>query len=91
MHFPAIWQSIAYSLHDFYIFLGQTTVCIWVKLKLVKYFRYFSWYNFENLIRTLQCQLERERTNFRKHKTNTNLNIYFQNDEGEHKEEATRP
>ena len=35
-----------------------------------------------------QCWLEGERTNFRKHKTTTTQNIYFQNVEGKHKEKA---
>ena len=37
----------------------------------------YSWY--------FHCWLEWKKTNFRKNKTNTNPNIYFQNAEGEHK------
>ena len=50
MHFPAI-----YSMQNFDIFCPSdaTMVRIWEKLKLVKFFRNFSEYNFEKLIRTL--------------------------------------
>ena len=50
MHFPAI-----YKMQNFDTFWtsGPTMVGIRKKLKLVKFFRNFSWYNFEKLIWTL--------------------------------------
>ena len=50
-HFPAAM----YSMQNFKIFphSGPTMVCIWAKLILVKFYRNFSQYNFENLIWTL--------------------------------------
>ena len=38
---------------DIFCLSGPTIVRIWVKLKLVKFYKYFSRYNFEKLIRTL--------------------------------------
>ena len=51
MHFPAA----IYCMQNFNIFCpwGPTMVCIWAKLKLVEFYRYFSQYNFKNSIRTL--------------------------------------
>ena len=55
MHFPAI-----YSMQNFDIFCPSdaTMVCIWGKLKLVKFCRIFSRCNLENLIRTLETNHE---------------------------------
>ena len=49
------WQSIEYSTQNFDIFCpsGPVMLHIWAKLKLVKFHRHFSWYNFEKLIWTL--------------------------------------
>ena len=51
MHFPAA----IYCMQNFNIFCpwGPTMVCIWAKLKLVDFYRYFSQYNFKKSIRTL--------------------------------------
>ena len=53
-------QPVACSLQNFSIFCpsGPTMVRIWVKLKVVKFYRYFSRRNFEKLIGTLQKDLD---------------------------------
>ena len=54
MHFPAIYGMQKTSGHlDFFCLSGPTMVHIQAKLKLVKFYKTFSRYNFEKLIRTL--------------------------------------
>ena len=50
MHFPAIYRM---QYFDIFCPSNSTMVHIWAKLKLVKFCRIFSRYNFEKLIRTL--------------------------------------
>ena len=45
-------KSIPYKI-DIFCPSGPIIACIWAKLKLVRFYRYFSLYNFKNLNRTL--------------------------------------
>ena len=57
--FPGNLLTIAWQNFDIFCYAGPAMVRIGVKLKLVKFQRYFSRCNFEKLIRVLQscCQL----------------------------------
>ena len=60
MHFPAIYW--AYRMQSFDIFCPSdpTIAQIWVKLRLVKFYRYFSRYKIEKLIETLRSQAAKQ-------------------------------